>query len=695
MTKRILFFAYWAVALPLIPFISYAYIDPATTTYIIQIITAIVITLGVTIGVLLYRVRMITMKTKAHLLKFRVRASAAAEPPRERAATGAAGETLEYFLPVRESFPAVVRDDEYVARAPLAGGGGAAATRSPGKWKRLVRDDRRFGKRVLTILPLAFALSFSFIVFSCFDLYSTNYGDMPFTLKEITPVILEMGAIAFVLSAAVMMVFKGRLLDIVMCVALSALLGGYLQSTFMNKGLGELTGDALDWSKLTGQTMINAGVWALVFIVVMASRYFLKKEVWRKGVILVPLVVVAVQFVALMSVLPGADTGANPAIKNSETKALTYEGIYNVGSGKNVAVFLLDRLDERFVDMVSASDPDFFAPLDGFTQYTNNLSTYSRTFPGMVELFTGKTYFWERPAEEYFDEAYGESSFFRDIKQHDFLLNLYLLRAYDYSNVEQLADVAENNGSVEYSVRTRVAMVKLLKLSALRNAPHMAKPTLWMSTAEMGATVMRSRDEYGEYIDDDVAFYDGLRKQRLSVVPGNNFSFYHLNGPHAPFTMSADVKRVDKSNVTEQTKGSFQIVYEYIDQLKKLGLYENTTIIITGDHGDPNGGLPIVTGLLVKPAGASGTPLKTSNAPTGTDNFRATVIDAVGGDTSSYGLPYDKVPEDADRVWPYYLKGSKQELVEYEVTGDAKQKDNWRKIGTIPFHVRYIEPHMR
>jgi len=29
----------------------------------------------------------------------------------------------------------------------------------------------------------------------------------------------------------------------------------------------------------------------------------------------------------------------------------------------------------------------------------------------------------------------------------------------------------------------------------------------------------------------------------------------------------------------------FHIVYEYLDQLKQLGMYENSTIIIFGDHG--------------------------------------------------------------------------------------------------------------
>jgi hypothetical protein len=692
MFKRRILITYWTLAAMLLPGMAYAYIDPATTTYIIQIITAIVITLGVTLGVLVYRMRMIAMKARAHFLRLRVRAASAKNAANDTAGGGesgakhdAAGDDLPvYPIPVRESFPAVVSAEEYVAREPLAA---PAEAEQGGKWKRLVRDDRRFARRVLSILPLSFALAFSFIIFSCFDLYIANYGEMPFTFSEVTPLILETGAIAFLGITAVMMIFKGVLLDIIISLAFAALTAGYLQATFLNKGLNQLTGEAMNWGAHTSQMLINAGIWIAVLAVILALRYF-SRTTWRRLCVILPLIIILAQGVALISESSTVNHGV-AGVKQEQrdsTLALTYEGLYEVGAKKNTIVFLLDKLDSQYIRDVKQSDPRFFDKLDGFTEFTNNITHYSSTFPSIINTLTGEMYYYDYAANTYSEKAYDNSSFFRDLKSKDYDLRLYLLKGYGYGAVSDFGVEIDNVNKVRYTFKKRVAMVKLLKLSAYRSAPVAMKPSFEMMPAEMAATVEIIRDEYGEYHDDDVNFYNGLVKDKLQVTGDNSFIFYHMTGPHEPFTMNADAERVDRSSVVEQTKGSFKIVYEYIDQLKALGLYENTTIVITGDHASNNGWKidhPYVTGLFVKPAGTKDGSLKSSNAPVAPENMRATAIAAAGIETSSYGPTYFNAPNKGDEVRTYIQlrdPHNKIPLEEYEVVGDANDLANWHKL---------------
>lgn len=56
---------------------------------------------------------------------------------------------------------------------------------------------------------------------------------------------------------------------------------------------------------------------------------------------------------------------------------------------KNTIIFLLDRLDYDYMEQVLETDPDFFAPLDGFTSFTNATSEYARTKPAANFMFTG------------------------------------------------------------------------------------------------------------------------------------------------------------------------------------------------------------------------------------------------------------------------------------------------------------------
>ena len=123
--------------------------------------------------------------------------------------------------------------------------------------------------------------------------------------------------------------------------------------------------------------------------------------------------------------------------------------------------------------------------------------------------------------------------------------------------------------------------------------------------------------------------------------------------------------------------------------MKTLGIYENSTIIITGDHSslisdteeytDEN-----LTALLVKEKGDSGTPLKVSSAPVSQDNFLPAIIKSAGIATNhDYGVPYSDVPEDSKAPRYHYFQVQtgirKQDVnVTYEITGDGRDFSNWK-----------------
>ena len=148
------------------------------------------------------------------------------------------------------------------------------------------------------------------------------------------------------------------------------------------------------------------------------------------------------------------------------------------------------------------------------------------------------------------------------------------------------------------------------------------------------------------------------------------------------------------TTVTDQTRGSFANLKRIFNRMKELGIYEDATIIITGDHGNPISDrkpIQVATriGLFYKPSGSAGTPFATSAAPVSTDNIPATIMKALGADYSAYGAALDEVAEDAD-ITRYTYKsvigektGREVGLYTYTVTGDAADFDNWKIIDHI------------
>jgi arylsulfatase A-like enzyme len=177
-------------------------------------------------------------------------------------------------------------------------------------------------------------------------------------------------------------------------------------------------------------------------------------------------------------------------------------------------------------------------------------------------------------------------------------------------------------------------------------------------------------------------------------------------GSHTPYTMNENAE-YDPNNPTllQQTKGCFKIVYDYIKQLKALGLYEDTTIIITTDHGytNPKDGFtsdktrkllsPELSGLFYKPSGSAGTPMDVSDAAVSQEDFRATVMKEVGLPYEQYGTPYDQVTLERQTPRIHYHRGldstvgikkRSEVLEEWEIRGDARDFSNWKKVRELP-----------
>ena len=124
--------------------------------------------------------------------------------------------------------------------------------------------------------------------------------------------------------------------------------------------------------------------------------------------------------------------------------------------------------------------------------------------------------------------------------------------------------------------------------------------------------------------------------------------------------------------------------------MKRLGVYENSTIIITGDHAsigsdskDPY--YAHMTALLVKPAGVSEGEIMTSSASIAPENIFATIRAAAGLD-----LPENEewrtvfeIPENEIRTRCYLFQRKTSdgyESITYEITGNGNLFSNWKIV---------------
>jgi hypothetical protein len=516
--------------------------------------------------------------------------------------------------------------------------------------------------------------------------------------------------IAAVILTLILVFLRGRIFDLLISAVLALLTAGYLQCTFFNSNLGELTGDVIVWNHYYKQMLLNFLLWIGIFILILALWYFNKKA-WRAMVIIIPVLLIVIQGVALISIFPNnlGDPGNPGAIATNQEKTVTYDGLTELSKEKNVVVFLMDRLDQRYVDEVLADDKEFFNPLDGFTMYTQNVGAYYQTYPAIAYMLTGKYFLADESPNQYMKEAYSKSGLYDDMHKAGMRVNIFTGTNNAYLDISQIEDIADNISNSKVTFHRAEALKKLIRLSAFRYSPLALKPSFYISTENFDEVKQgESNGDTQPYHSNDPVFYKKIIDNPLSVSDKykGTFQFYHLMGSHTPYTMNEKAE-YDPNNPTrlQQTKGCFKIVYDYIKQLKALGLYEDTSIIITTDHGytNPKDGFtsdksrkllsPELSGLFYKPAGSADKPIDVSDAAVAQEDFRATVMKEAGLPYEQYGTPYDQVALERKTPRIHYHRGldstennkkRSEVLEEWEIRGDARDFSHWKKVRELP-----------
>ncbi len=551
--------------------------------------------------------------------------------------------------------------------------------------------------RLPVALAVGLAVPFTFIVFGMVDVFLNNRGVIPFPVTAILGGVLLIALAVWVCVAGGLLLLKGRLFDAAVSLVFGLLLAGYIQGNFLNLNLGLMTGVDIPWSRYTVHGMLNALIWGTIVAIPFVVRR-LSVKIWRAGVQFLSWLLVGMQFMGLA--VPLVTSGA--LHDQIEGQYLSMADAYEVSTRDNVLVFLIDRLDAAYLEDVLDNVPDFFTPLDGFTYYSDNTSVYSRTFPSVSAMLTGQDYVFDRPRDQYLREAWREGLFVPTLREHGYTVKLYMPERYAYWDAGDLAGLADNlrvNQGDAY-VKQRPAIQSFALMSAYRFSPHVLKRFFWRQTPAFNRLLVVP-NEADAYDESNYAFYQGLQKNGLTTQSQtHNFAYYHLQGSHDQ-EIDENIQRADAQHPTSQRQnlmGCFRIVFDYLDRLRALGLYDGATIAILGDHGKSmdhyNLDSPVRTAVLFKPKGSTGMPMAQSGAPTSHADFRASVLDAVGIDATGFGTPYRSIDEQAARERTYYyqvnlLEERRSYIEQFTVEGSARIFDHWHKTQEID--MRYGE----
>ena len=232
----------------------------------------------------------------------------------------------------------------------------------------------------------------------------------------------------------------------------------------------------------------------------------------------------------------------------------------------------------------------------------------------------------------------------------------------------------------------------MMHLGGYRTMPYLIK-TNYLYTSEMINGLVVSEISYDKPVFNplDGIVYQEFENGLTFADDKNAFKFIHLNGAHAPYYLDRNCNMVESKDTSllEQCRGSMELVYKYIAELKRIGKYEDSLIIITADHGEnyvtkelEQNTNPI---LFIKPMNNDKKKLEISDVYASQNDILPTIA-------SQLGMEYDKQwgldllhtnGEDKLRKLYHYYAVVENTLQTknrtYEIIGSSLDFNNWKE----------------
>ncbi|WMJ23887.1 sulfatase-like hydrolase/transferase [Paludicola sp. MB14-C6] len=497
---------------------------------------------------------------------------------------------------------------------------------------------------IITAILLSFAFSFNLFVFAPLDSYFSGKSSFWFSIQTIIPIVLIVFSASLVFCLLVSLLMPKKVKPYLFALMISGLVCLYLQGNFLTRGYPTLDGSPINWKSMITKGTINTIIWVIIIVVPLVIAIF-KKNIINTMAKIISIIIIGLEIVTLITVSITA-----PSYKD-DTCYVSNANKFNISKQNNILLILSDSFESRYMTRITKERPDIVKNLNDFTYFNNTSGIGTLTNLSLPTIMTGELLPVGKNASDGTKECLQKTTFFDYMHEKNYRVKIYtesdFMHSVSIGDIDNLKKGCINQNT-NAEVRKKVSKL-IYKYSFFKYAPHFAKQRFVLDTAQFNSTIQYANKDV--YTIDDKAFYNELNQGFHPSDDKNNFTLYHLNGPHPPATLNEKMVTVNwGKNVHEderryqQSISQMTILKTMIAKLKETNSYDNTTIIFAADHGNSIFLNPV---LMVKPTNEK-SEFKISSSPISLASDLVPFIkDTAAGKGKDAAL--FKIPEDSKR----------------------------------------------
>ena len=504
---------------------------------------------------------------------------------------------------------------------------------------------------IIIYLPI-----FSFGIFAPTEIFFANHVSFGVIFSEFGWKFLKYGTL-LALPITLFCLFLPKLVQKILLAGIWIIsVGGYIQTMFLNKGLDQIGATTDGYVPANDVVIKNFIIWGIV-VAAAIIIIIISKENWKKPIFLTSFILLATQGVAYGTLFLAPPEGSMEYVESEYY--LSGEKQYTLSSESNVIVFILDTISNQHYAAALETYPEIEQTLSDFTFYNNTDCNYYGTFPSVARLLTGHVYDSNISTNDWIYDCWNNDAttrYYDSLHEAGYKVNVYAVEPVLFTTSHGLSLV---NGKVDNLTSESSARhidydlldKTLLEMACYRFMPDYFKPNFDVPNTQY-ATIVTYPTNKINYLNPD--FYADLVDKKLSVNNEEKYvTFYHLNGIHELIN-DENCNRVDDSGSYRATmKGIWVMLDEYLNQMKELGIYDNSTIIVTSDHGAEAHPQSI---FFIKEANERHAEMKVTNAPITLNELVPTIAKITTGESDYLGKTIYDFNENEMRERTLYIR---------------------------------------
>jgi len=373
----------------------------------------------------------------------------------------------------------------------------------------------------------------------------------------------------------------------IMLVILLGVILTWAQANVLLWNYGALDGTLINWDNFLYRGWIDGIVWCSIIALAIVFRKGLVPRLYK-----VSLVLMVIQLLSI-SVLLVSTKGIYKSTK-SFTSVETFNEISNFSKRHNIIHIVLDGSQSDIFQNLfdeGRNSQRFRDEFSGFTVFPENLGTFPYTQLSVPNFLSGKIYKNNQTKDAFINAVMSGKNILNAAVENNYELDVatgseYFVKQYSKTNANNVLAIDSfiSNGPIQEASL-------LFDIALFQAVPHFLKPKIYNDQDWLFSALTAHGGGLQHWYFQHTLFIHKLIENIQVTRESPVYKYFHIMNTHEPMIVAPDCGYIGgavgttKTTFTVQSRCSLETLILFIRKLKEERIFDNSFIIIHGDHG--------------------------------------------------------------------------------------------------------------